>query len=106
MCNFSDELKVIEDSFHIKTHHFRCMGHVLNLGARAAFKVLADDISYLRAIIKKIRSSVSKSHEIFGNGLKVLLDCCTRWNSTYLMLERALMLKKVISVALNMTGNQ
>jgi hypothetical protein len=102
MCDFSEELEQHESKLKVKTHHFRCMGHVLNLGAKAALKKCEAEIANLREILKRIRKTPSVSSTIWKEGdLKVILDCCTRWNSTYDMLMRAVQLKKVPPVKIS-----
>src|SRR6059058_4894066 len=64
-----------------------------------------DDINVipkLRKLIVKIRASPQRkerfdrqSNLYSRNSLNLILDVKTRWNSTYLMLERALKLQKV-----------
>jgi len=64
-----------------------------------------DDINVipkLRKLIVKIRASPQRkerfdrqSNLYSGNSLNLILDVKTRWNSTYLMLERALKLQEV-----------
>lgn len=81
--------------------HIRCFAHVVNLGAQAALAVILYDLSELRRLIKNIRSS-PQSTERFNaflkfcslSILKALLDTPTRWNSTVVMIERALELKR------------
>ena len=82
--------------------HIRCFAHVVNLGAQAALDVISNDLSELRRLIKNIRSS-PQSTERFNaflkfcslSILKALLDTPTRWNSTLVMIERALVLKRI-----------
>lgn len=94
---------------HPPIQHVRCMAHIINLAVQAFLTCLkADDdedtvditeggeISKLRMIITKIRSSLHRQDEfkknckIFGlNSKELILDVKTRWNSTYSMIERA-----------------
>lgn len=94
--SFIEKLHSDDTSFS-KFHHIRCFAHVLNLGAQGAINVLKDDLTSLRLVIKKIRSSpqyFGKFKELQnGTDLKPILDVPTRWNSTADMLERALKLK-------------
>ena len=79
-------------------HHIRCFAHVLNLGAQAALHLISADLNHLRTGIRKISSSpqsLSKFEELRGMNinLRPKLDCKTKWNSTYDMLDVALKLK-------------
>ncbi|XP_057745028.1 zinc finger BED domain-containing protein RICESLEEPER 2-like [Arachis stenosperma] len=86
-----------------KLLHMRCCAHILNL-------IVKDGLSIVKESIEKIRSSVlywtatQKRTETFVSWCaktaisftrKLVLDCPTRWNSTYLMLETALLYKAV-----------
>ncbi|KAH9705537.1 BED-type domain-containing protein [Citrus sinensis] len=88
-----------------KFFHMRCTAHILNLVVRDGLKVIESGIG-------KIRESVShwtqtpKRYETFELAARQLqinckkklkLDCPTRWNSTYAMLEVALMYRSVFS---------
>lgn len=83
--------------------HMRCCAHVLNL-------IVKDGLEVIKAGVEKIRESVGywtatpKRQEKFEetarqlrnpNTKKLGLDCATRWNSTYLMLQTALLYKDV-----------
>lgn len=83
--------------------HMRCCAHILNL-------IVKDGLDVIKGGIEKIRDSVvywsatPKREEKFEETTKQLripftkklvFDCPTRWNSTYLMLEVAIMYKDV-----------
>ena len=83
--------------------HMRCCAHILNL-------IVKDGLEVIKGGIEKIRESVlywsatPKRKEKFKETTKQLwisftkelvYDCPTRWNSTYLMLEVAIMYKDV-----------
>ncbi|CAN0888591.1 Putative AC transposase [Linum grandiflorum] len=78
--------------------HMRCAAHILNL-------IVQDGLSVIEGCIENIRESVlhwtssPKRRQKFGDmvrqlhinsSLELVLDCRTRWNSTYLMLSIAL----------------
>jgi hypothetical protein len=106
----------------------RCIAHVINLAVQDFLKALKSEapdtegeyialedsevdlsqcISRLRKLIVKIRSSPQR-HEKFANQCEVLgvvpkeliIDVKTRWNSTFLMLERALELRELLKDAM------
>ncbi|CAN0872431.1 Putative AC transposase [Linum grandiflorum] len=83
----------------------RCSAHILNL-------IVKDGLDIIKGVIEKIRDIVSywtatpKRVEFFEEcakqrnvdvGRKLALDCPTRWNSTFKMLESALPYKDVLS---------
>lgn len=102
---------------------FRCFNHILNLAAQAALDQIKDDISLvlltksfsfffivlirnfkkkIRALNAAIRTSPQR-FELLENACnachikfcKPILDCPTRWNSTYDMIKNGLFLKAV-----------
>ena len=93
--------------------HMRCAAHILNI-------IVKDGLDVIKVGVEKIRSSVAywtatpKREEKFEetarqlrnmNTKKLGLDCTTRWNSTYLMLETALLYKEVFT-RLGLRDNQ
>ena len=85
--------------------HMRCAAHILNL-------IVKDGLDVMEVGIERVRDSVAfwsatpKRHEKFEKMARVMnteytcrlsLDCKTRWNSTYIMLTRALQYKDVFS---------
>ena len=100
-----------------------CLAHIINLTCQEILKNIKageaqdedeilkeisngnDDINVipkLRKLIVKIRASPQRkerfnrqSNLYSGNSLNLILDVKMRWNSTYLMLERALKLQEV-----------
>ncbi|XP_074327338.1 zinc finger BED domain-containing protein RICESLEEPER 1-like [Apium graveolens] len=85
--------------------HMRCSSHILNL-------IVKDGLDEIKIGVGKVRESVAywtatpKRDERFEetarqscnpNTKELGLDCITRWNSTYLMLETALLYKDVFT---------
>lgn len=82
--------------------HMRCVAHIMNLVVQDGLKTMAPSISRIRSAIKYVRSSPARMNnfkkcvqisKVEEKGL-VSLDVCTRWNSTYLMLESAVGFEK------------
>lgn len=86
-----------------KLIHMRCCAHILNL-------IVKEGLEVMGGAVEKVRDSVSywsgtpKRWEKFEEtarqlripiGKKLMLDCKTRWNSTFLMLQTALDYKNV-----------
>ncbi|KAF7145491.1 hypothetical protein RHSIM_Rhsim04G0132300 [Rhododendron simsii] len=83
--------------------HVRCAAHILNL-------ILTDGLDVIKSSIEKVRDSVAywtvspKREEKFEDATRQLgitydrklsLDCPSRWNSTFLMLQNAIEYKSV-----------
>ncbi|KAF3782511.1 putative AC transposase [Nymphaea thermarum] len=82
-----------------KFFHVRCCAHILNLMVQDGLSTIRDELGKIREAVKYIKCSPSRLHnfevivdefEMHGKK-KLVLDVSTRWNSTYLMLEIALM---------------
>ncbi|WOL13352.1 zinc finger BED domain-containing protein RICESLEEPER 2-like [Canna indica] len=86
-----------------KFFHMRCCAHILNL-------IVNDGLSIISDAIEKVRESVhywtatpkreEKFMETCGQlnisyDKKLILDCKTRWNSTFLMFDVAILYKDV-----------
>jgi hypothetical protein len=77
--------------------HMRCVAHIINLIVGDGLKQIDTSVARVRAAVKYIRSGTSrlvkfkKCAELAKVQTKELvnLDVCTRWNSTYLMLNTA-----------------
>ena len=85
--------------------HMRCVAHILNLVVTDGLssKEVTGSIRKVREAIKFVKSSPSRLAR-FKDGAKIekidskgwlSLDVCTRWNSTYLMLDTAEKFEKV-----------
>ncbi|KAK2662966.1 hypothetical protein Ddye_001540 [Dipteronia dyeriana] len=85
-----------------KYMHLRCCAHILNLIVSDGLKDLHESVVVIRNAVKYVKSSPSRldrfkryvEHKKLGNNGLVVLDVPTRWNSTYLMLESAVKLRK------------
>ncbi|KAK2641495.1 hypothetical protein Ddye_023258 [Dipteronia dyeriana] len=86
--------------------HVRCCAHILNLIVGDGLKDFHDSIVAIRNAVKFVKSSPSRlerfkkpiAHEKIGTKGLVVLDVPTRWNSTYLMLESAVKLRKAFEL--------
>ncbi|KAK9221894.1 hypothetical protein WN944_010325 [Citrus x changshan-huyou] len=81
--------------------HVRCCAHILNLIVTEGLKELERSIVSVRNAVKYVRSSTARmqafqirvqQEKIKCRG-SVILDCPTRWNSTYSMLNTTLKFK-------------
>lgn len=86
--------------------HVRCCCHVLNLIVRDGMEELDNSIDAIRNAVKYIRSSPARldrfrkcaiREKVEHKGGVVPLDVCTRWNSTYFMLDVAIKYRKAFS---------
>ncbi|KAF3619557.1 hypothetical protein FXO38_32863 [Capsicum annuum] len=77
--------------------HVKCMAHIINLIVQDGLKVIGVSIKKVRKAVKYIRQSPARCkrfqeccEDVDLNSKKSLcLDVSTRWNSTYLILNRA-----------------
>jgi len=81
--------------------HVRCCAHIINLIVQDGIDSIKDVLVKVRESVKYINSSTLRlqkfeevASQVKAPKKSLLLDVSTRWNSTYLMLERALEFKK------------
>ncbi|KAL4369536.1 hypothetical protein GQ457_05G016790 [Hibiscus cannabinus] len=82
--------------------HLRCCAHIVNLIVRDGLEDQHASIVKIRNAVRYVRSSPARllkfeacvEKEKIVCGKKVSLDVDTRWNSTYLMLDTAIMFEK------------
>ncbi|CAG8806590.1 20833_t:CDS:2, partial [Gigaspora rosea] len=79
---------------------FRCFDHILNLAVQAALNKIKEDIDVIRELNSSICTTpqwlVLLENAYNACGIKFhkpILDCPTRWNSTFEMIMNALFLK-------------
>ncbi|XP_056171262.1 zinc finger BED domain-containing protein RICESLEEPER 2-like [Syzygium oleosum] len=85
--------------------HVRCGAHILNLIVQEGLKVIDGALQNIRDSVKYVRSTQGRrvkfaeciSQSCLETGKKVCQDVATRWNSTYLMLEGALVFEHAFS---------
>uniref|UniRef100_A0A803QDT8 Uncharacterized protein n=1 Tax=Cannabis sativa TaxID=3483 RepID=A0A803QDT8_CANSA len=85
--------------------HFRCCAHIVNLIVTEGLKYLHDSIAAIRNVVRYIRSSPARLGKFkacaerekidYKGGL--ILDVPTRWNSTFMMLDVAIIFEKAFS---------
>ncbi|KAL4573396.1 hypothetical protein LXL04_020199 [Taraxacum kok-saghyz] len=85
-----------------KLFHVRCSAHILNLIVQDGLKVIGEFIHKVRETVKYLKRSPyatqkfnnAKAQLKLTNKKKVKMDCPTRWNSTFLMIQSALEMKE------------
>jgi hAT family C-terminal dimerisation region/Protein of unknown function (DUF 659)/Domain of unknown function (DUF4413) len=99
--------KALENKFDHTFIHYRCVAHILNLIVTAGLNVINTPIKKLRKLIKAIRKSSKLLEELENLAkldekkfLRPIMDCKTRWNFTYCMINRACILKENIQMLL------
>ncbi|XP_065631430.1 zinc finger BED domain-containing protein RICESLEEPER 2-like [Quercus suber] len=99
----SDKLQASSLILGGKLLHVRCAAHILNLVVQEGLNVIGDGIEKVRSSVyfwtqspKRIEifEKISRQSHI-ASTKELVLDCRTRWNSTYLMLSTALIYKDV-----------
>ncbi|WOK96158.1 zinc finger BED domain-containing protein RICESLEEPER 2-like [Canna indica] len=107
--NNDSAIRILKDTFSRSTKllcggklfHVRCCAHILNL-------MVQDDLSEIKHIIEDIHDSVSYVnqsearlqtfseivHQLQLPNRRLILECKTRWNSTYEMLATAIKFKE------------
>ncbi|CAN1146223.1 Zinc finger BED domain-containing protein RICESLEEPER 2, partial [Linum perenne] len=82
--------------------HVRCCAHILNIMVQFGLKEIEGVIENVRQSVKHIAISESRvnmfrevAKQLRLSGKKLILDCCTRWNSTFHMISVALEFKDV-----------
>lgn len=84
--------------------HTRCLAHILNLVVKKGLKEVEEPISAVSKLVNLINFSAKKKQAHFEKcaeldmpQLALLKEMNIRWNSTYLMLERAYKMKAVLN---------
>lgn len=85
--------------------HMRCCAHILNLIVRDgldmigdALEKIRDSVAFWKATPKREEKFEETARQLdISSTKKLVLDCKTRWNSTYLMLQSALVYRDVFS---------
>lgn len=98
-----------ENQFHLSVEiPFRrmpCMAHTLQLIIKLAYAHYNTVLTKTRHLVAKIRkSSIAVEKLINKCGKSVISDCTTRWNSTYQMIKRLLVIRNDINNVLNEMG--
>jgi hypothetical protein len=77
--------------------HMRCMAHIVNLVVQDCLDAISPSVSRIRDAVKYVKSSTSRMSTFnecvqdskVESGESLCLDVSARWNSTYVMLDRA-----------------
>ncbi|KAH9801775.1 BED-type domain-containing protein [Citrus sinensis] len=92
--------------------HVRCCAHILNLIVKNGLSVIGDLIANIRESVifwsgsTKRKSTFDENARKLGitSGRKLVQDCPTRWNSTYLIICSALHYKNIFCRLKNIDG--
>ncbi|CAN1787344.1 Zinc finger BED domain-containing protein RICESLEEPER 2 [Linum perenne] len=76
--------------------HVRCVALIVNLVVNGGLNEIGMSVNRVREAMRWVRSSVTAQNE--QSKRMVSLDCQTRWNSTFLMLDTALVYERVFTV--------
>ncbi|CAN1789273.1 Putative AC transposase [Linum perenne] len=89
-CTFlKDKLETWGTSFMNGRYlHVRCVAHIVNLVVNDGLNEIGMSIKRVREAVRWVRSSVTAQN--VHSKRMVSLDCQTQWNSTFLMLDTAL----------------
>lgn len=82
--------------------HVRCAAHVLNLIVKDGLKVIEHIVEKVRHCVKKVKYSETRKNTFrscvslakIKETKSLWLDVPTRWNSTYMMLDRAILYRE------------
>jgi hypothetical protein len=85
--------------------HMRCAAHIINLIVSDGLKEMDDSVKRVRATVRFIKTRNSRlvkfkkiaEEENIETNAFLKVDVCTRWNSTYLMLNTAISYEKVFA---------
>uniref|UniRef100_A0A7N1A947 BED-type domain-containing protein n=1 Tax=Kalanchoe fedtschenkoi TaxID=63787 RepID=A0A7N1A947_KALFE len=77
--------------------HMRCIAHIINLVVNDGINTVKDSISRVRKAVRYVKQSPARLQkfkecvaiEKIESKSLLCLDVCTRWNSTYMMLDAA-----------------
>ncbi|XP_026656509.2 zinc finger BED domain-containing protein RICESLEEPER 2-like [Phoenix dactylifera] len=83
----------------------RCCCHIINLIVQAGLNLIDGVICKIRNVAKHLKNSIPKKKKFYeiaeksfhlNTRKRLRSDCCVRWNSTFLMLDRAVYFKAVL----------
>ncbi|XP_026396632.1 zinc finger BED domain-containing protein RICESLEEPER 2-like [Papaver somniferum] len=85
--------------------HMRCCAHILALivkqgleGIKGAIELIRNSVSYWKATPKRVEKFEEAARQLnIACTNKLVLDCETRWNSTYMMLNIAIKYQRVFT---------
>ncbi|KAF8114947.1 hypothetical protein N665_0031s0037 [Sinapis alba] len=93
--SISHDAFVLDENFL----HMRCAAHIINLIVKEGLSDLSENVLAIKNVVQYVRSSTTRlnAFDQVTNGKmtrgSLLLDVKTKWNSTFLMLSRALQFK-------------
>ena len=103
-----DFLRPLVKGFHEELFHQQCACHIINLIVKSGLKRIQEPIQKIRDSIKYLNAKNSRIQS-WGQTCKhncvppcrLPVDVETRWNSTYLMLDKVIQYKKLFTMWIN-----
>ncbi|GKE00238.1 zinc finger BED domain-containing protein RICESLEEPER 2-like protein [Tanacetum coccineum] len=85
--------------------HVRCCEHILNLMVQDGLEVIKDivqkvpvSVNYINVSDSRLKVFSQVAQQLHLRERKLILDCKTRWNSTYKILSTAILFKEAFSM--------
>lgn len=97
--------------------HYKCIAHIIDLGLRVALTKLTPIVTPVREVVLAIRSSrkrkekfitvqselIEANNQNSSSPLELAEDVDHRWNSAFILIERAVKLEKAIDIMMQTT---
>lgn len=95
--NLDDNLVCKGEFFHL-----RCCAHILNLIVQDSLDIISSELTKIRENFKYVKGSTSRRFALAEcvegvSEVVMSLDVQHRWNSTYLMIEKALKYQRTLN---------
>jgi hypothetical protein len=105
VCGNTLKHNLLSDAENKCFNHYRCVAHILNIAAQQGINALSNEITKVRQLMSKIRSSVNLCDDLRAlcamkelEYLNPEIDVVTRWNSTFYMLQKLIRMDSALKL--------